>query len=272
VDFRELAAFLRRHRERISPGEVGLPGESLRRTPGLRREEVAARAHISVEYYTRLEQARASRPSRRVLGGLATALRLDDAQTAYLHHLTGQLPAPAALVPRTPDPGTLALLRRLPVAAMLLDATYEVIAWNDLAVALLEDFTTRTPEQRNLVRRYFLHTEEPLPCGVLPRHDEPFGLTAVGQLRDAAARYPDDPRLIALVRELNTRSADFNRLWASHEVSTEPHQPKTFDHPDVDDPLELTCDALHVPEQDQQIFFYTAEPGSTTDRALRLLA
>nr|WTB33865.1 helix-turn-helix transcriptional regulator [Streptomyces sp. NBC_00830] len=271
MDSRELAAFLRNRRERLSPAEVGLPGGRHRRTPGLRREEVAQLAYISVEYYTRLEQARASRPSRRVLAGIAMALRLSDTETTHLHYLAGQPPGPAAVAPHIPRPSVLELVRRLPGAAILLDATYEVIAWNHLAAALLEDFTTLAPQQRNLIRRHFLNTGEANPYGLLPQDSEAFGVSAVEQLREAAARYPDDPRITSLVRELTTHSPDFVRLWSRQDVSTRPHLRKTFAHPMVGT-LELNCDALLVPEQDQQVIIYTADPGTPSDQALRLLA
>ncbi|MFD8002038.1 helix-turn-helix transcriptional regulator [Streptomyces mirabilis] len=271
MDSRELAAFLRTRRERLAPAEVGLPAGRQRRTPGLRREEVAQLTYISVEYYTRLEQARASRPSRRVLAGIAMALRLNDAEITHLHHLAGQPPGHAAVAPHIPRTSVLELVHRLPGAAILLDATYEVIAWNSLAMALMEDFTALAPRQRNLIRRHFLNTGRARLYGLLPQDSEMFGAVAVGHLREAAARYPDDPRITELVNELSSRSTDFARLWASHDVSAQRHLRKTFEHPAVG-PLELNCDALLVPEQDQQIIVYTADPGTPSEQALHLLA
>jgi len=140
VDRRELADFLRSRRERITPADAGLPAGRRRRTPGLRREEVAQLAFISTEYYTRLEQARGPHPSREVLAALARALRLTDAERDHLHHLAGLPPGPPPGPSREVRPSILALLRRLPqAAAIVLSATYEVIAWNDLAAALLGD-------------------------------------------------------------------------------------------------------------------------------------
>jgi transcriptional regulator with XRE-family HTH domain len=128
-----------------------------RRTPGLRREEAAQLAYIATEYYTRLEQARAPRPSREVLAGIARALRLSDAERGHLHHLAGAPPAPPPGPSREVRQSLLDLLGRLPqAAAIVLSASYEVIAWNDLACALMGDFATLPRRDRNLVRRVFL--------------------------------------------------------------------------------------------------------------------
>lgn len=141
MDRRELAGFLRSRRERITPADVGLPAGQRRRTPGLRREEVAQLAFISTEYYARLEQARAPHPSREVLAQLARALRLSDAERDHLHHLAGAPPGPPPGPSREIRQSIVDLLRRLPeAAALVVSATYEVIAWNDLAAALMEDF------------------------------------------------------------------------------------------------------------------------------------
>jgi transcriptional regulator with XRE-family HTH domain len=162
VDRQELAAFLRSRRERISAADVGLPAGRRRRTPGLRREEVAQLAYISTEYYTRLEQARAPRPSREVLAGLARALRLSEAERGHLHHLAGAPPGPPPGPRREVHRDILDLLDRLPQAAvMVLSATYEVIAWNDLAAALMGDFSALSPRERNLIRYAFLNGSRP---------------------------------------------------------------------------------------------------------------
>jgi transcriptional regulator with XRE-family HTH domain len=157
VDRRELAGFLRSRRERITPADVGLPAGPRRRTPGLRREEVAQLAFISTEYYARLEQARAPHPSREVLAQLARALRLSDAERDHLHHLAGAPPGPPRGPSREVRQSIADLLHRLPHApAIVLSATFEIIAWNDLAAALMEDFSALPRRDRNLVRRAFL--------------------------------------------------------------------------------------------------------------------
>jgi len=157
MDKQEIGAFLRSRRERLRPQDVGLPSGPRRRTPGLRREEVAVLAHISTEYYVRLEQGRAPRPSAEVLAGIAGALRLTDAESDHLHVLAGTAPSRTGLHRRDVRPSILALLERLPqMAAFVVSAAFEVLAWNDLTAALMEDFAKLTPQDRNLARRAFL--------------------------------------------------------------------------------------------------------------------
>lgn len=272
VDRRELAAFLRSRRERISPADVGLPSGPRRRTPGLRREEAAQLAFISTEYYTRLEQARAPRPSREVLAGLARALRLSDAERHHLHHLAGAPPGPLPGPSREVRQSILDLLQRLPnAAAIVTSATFEVIAWNALAAALMEDFSALPPRDRNLVRRVFLgpHRQGRRLYGVSDA--EAFARSSARQLRATAARYPDDPDMAQLVGELLSGSEEFARLWASHDVRAEPTLCKTFQHPLVG-PVTVNCDALDITDRDQHVIIYTATPGSSSEEALRLLS
>ncbi|WP_335972285.1 MULTISPECIES: helix-turn-helix transcriptional regulator [Streptomycetaceae] len=272
MDRHELAAFLRSRRERISPAEVGLPSGTRRRTPGLRREEVAQLAFISTEYYTRLEQARGPRPSREVLAGLVRALRLTDAERDHLHHLAGAPPIPSAGPPRAVRQSILDLLRRLPqAAAIVTSATTEVLAWNDLAAALMEDFSAVAPRDRNLARRAFLG-----PGGLGQRlygvsDAEEFARNTAQRLRATAARYPDAPEISGLVGELLAGSEEFRQLWDAHDVAVEPTLRKTFQHPLVG-PVTVNCDVLDIADRDQQLVIYTAEPGSSAEEALRLLA
>jgi transcriptional regulator with XRE-family HTH domain len=268
VDRRELAGFLRSRRERISPADVGLPAGPRRRTPGLRREEVAQLAFISTEYYTRLEQARGPHPSREVLSGLARALRLSDPERDHLHHLAGEPPAPAAGPSRRVRQSILDLLDRLPqAAATVMSASFEVIAWNDLAAALLEDFSAVPRRDRNLVRKVFLGNRNLYGAS----DAEAFGRRAARQLRATAARYPDDPELAELVRDLLAGSEAFRELWASHDVADEPTMVKSFRHPVVG-PITVNCDVLDIADRDQRVVIYTATPGSPSEEALRLLS
>ncbi|WP_327394678.1 helix-turn-helix transcriptional regulator [Streptomyces phaeochromogenes] len=272
MDRQELAGFLRSRRERITPADVGLPAGPRRRTPGLRREEVAQLAFISAEYYTRLEQARGPRPSREVLAGLARALRLSDAERDHLHHLAGAPPAPPPGPSREVRQSILDLLSRLPqAAAIVTSASFEVIAWNDLAAALMEDFSALPRRDRNLVRRVFLgpHPQGRRLYGVSDA--DAFARNATQRLRATAARYPDDPEVTGLVRELLAGSEEFTRLWASHDVSAEPTLCKTFQHPLVG-PVTVNCDALDITDRDQQVVIYTAASGSPSEEALRLLS
>ncbi|MGW2383303.1 helix-turn-helix transcriptional regulator [Streptomyces sp. NPDC001658] len=272
MDRRELADFLRSRRERITPADIGLPAGPRRRTPGLRREEVAQLAYISTEYYTRLEQARAPHPSREVLAQLARALRLSDAERDHLHHLAGTPPGPPPGPSREVRQSIVDLLHRLPqAAAFVISAAHEVIAWNDLAAALMEDFSALSRRDRNLVRRAFLgpHPEGRRLYGV--SDGEEFARSSVQQLRAASARYPDDPELTGLVAELQAGSEEFAELWAAHDVTAHPTLCKTFDHPVVG-PVAVNCDVLDIADRDQQVVIYTAVPGSPSEEALRLLS
>ncbi|WKE67894.1 helix-turn-helix transcriptional regulator [Streptomyces sp. WP-1] len=271
MDRAELGAFLRSRRERIGPADVGLPLGPRRRTPGLRREEVAALAFISTEYYARLEQARAPRPSREVLAGLTRALRLTEAERDHLHRLAGAPPSPAPGPPREVRQSILDLVHRLPgAAAFVTSATLEVLAWNDLAAALMEDFSALPRRDRNLARRAFLgpRPEDRRLYGVSDA--AAFARHVAHRLRTAAVRYPDDPEVTGLIRELLDGSEEFARLWAAREVA-EPTVRKTFRHPLVG-PVTVDCDALELTDRDQQVVIYTAVPGSSSEQALRLLA
>jgi len=272
VDRDELARFLRTRRERIAPEEVGVPRGTRRRTPGLRREEVAQLAYISPEYYARLEQGRAPHPTADVLAGVARALRLSDAEREHLHHLAGTPPGPSAGPSRVVRASILELLERLPLTAgFVTSAAYEVLAWNDLAAALMEDYSAVPPRDRNLARRAFLgpRTRGPWLYGVSDA--DAFRLDVVHRLRAAVGRYPADAGLRELVADLAAGSADFARLWGSHDVGGAPVLRKTFDHPVVG-PVTVRCDALGVADADQTLVLYTADPGSSSEEALRLLA
>ncbi|TRW89135.1 helix-turn-helix domain-containing protein [Mycolicibacterium sp. 018/SC-01/001] len=272
MDKRELGVFLRSRRERVTPADVGLPAGRRRRTPGLRRDEVARLAFISTEYYTRLEQARASRPSREVLSGLARALRLSEAERGYLHQIADSEPAPPTGPPRAVRQSILDLMNRLPLtAAIVTSATHEVIGWNDLACALLEDFSALAPRDRNLVRRLFLgpHHDGQRLYGLSDAAE--FALASVHDLRAAAARYPDDLDVNALISELLSSSSEFKSLWDAREIPVRTALSKTFTHPVVG-PVTVNCDILDIAERDQRLVIYTAEPGSPSEQALQLLS
>ncbi|MFD3525384.1 helix-turn-helix transcriptional regulator [Streptomyces sp. NPDC058653] len=267
----ELGAFLRSRRERLRPEDVGLPSGPRRRTPGLRREEAAVLAHISTEYYVRLEQGRAPRPSSEVLAGIAGALRLSDAESDHLHVLAGTAPTRNRLHRRDVRPSILALLERLPqTAGLVVSATFEVLAWNGLAAALMEDFAELAPEDRNLARRAFLGSTEPdrVPYGISDATE--FRQHVVMRLRATLARYPTDPEVSGIVDELRDASADFARLWESHDVQAAPVLTKTFRHPAVGD-ITVDCDSLTLTDRDQHLVLYSAPQGSSDAEALALL-
>lgn len=272
MDKIELGAFLRSRRERLRPEDVGLPSGARRRTPGLRREEIAVRAHISTEYYVRLEQGRAPRPSAEVLAGIAGALRLTDAESDHLHLLAGTTPAPSGLHRRDVRPSVLVVLERLPLTAgIVLSAAFEVLAWNALAAALMEDFALVEPRNRNLARKAFLTDGQP-PAAIYGISDDvEFREGVVTQLRSAQARYPSDPVVADLILELRQRSAEFSRLWDRHDVQIPPPLQKTFRATPVGD-ITVDCDSLAVTDRDQHLILYTAPIGSRDADNLALLS
>jgi transcriptional regulator with XRE-family HTH domain len=258
----ELARFLRDRRADLRPTDVGLPAGPRRRTPGLRREEVAGLANMSVDYYARLEQARGPHPSPRILDAITAALRLTPAERTHLFRLAGSQPAPPAGPTRQVRPYVAALLHRMPeAAAVVTDATYDVIAWNPLGEALLGDLR-REP---NLARRRFLRTGGHENSGA-----EEFGEIAVARLRSAADRYPGDRSLARLLADLRSGSAEFGQIWDTNPVRAPGHRVKTLTHPRVGR-VRVNCDVLAVPDDDQQVVFITADPGSPDVRALRQL-
>ncbi|MDA2805928.1 helix-turn-helix transcriptional regulator [Nocardiopsis suaedae] len=271
MDKQGLGAFLRGRRERLLPEDVGLPSGPRRRTPGLRREEVAVLAHISTEYYVRLEQGRAPRPSADVLAGIAGALRLTPAESDHLHLLAGTAPNRGGVHSREVRASILALLDRVPgTAGFVMSAAFDVLAWNGLAAALLEDFADRAPEERNLARRAFL------PAA--PADDPLFGLSDAAEfrrqvaieLRSTLARYPEDPAITALVDDLRASSGEFARLWDRNDVQPVPTLTKTFRHPIVGD-ITVDCDALHLADHDQHLVLYTAPAGTPSAERLTFL-
>ncbi|HUN38627.1 MAG TPA: helix-turn-helix transcriptional regulator [Trebonia sp.] len=259
----ELASFLRDRREALRPADVGLPAGSRRRTPGLRREEVAGLARMSVEYYARLEQARGPRPSPPVLAGVADALRLTATERAHMFRLAGVVPPTPPGAPTRVRPYVASMLERMgDTAAIVTAASYDVIAWNPLAEALFGDL----PDRPNLARRRFLGREEVLTTG-----HEDFAEIAVARLRAAADRYPRDHRLATLVAELRAGSEEFAGIWETHPVRVPGHRTKTMVHQQVG-PLRVHCDVLTIADDDQQVVFITADPGSPSARGLRRLS
>lgn len=266
---RELGEFLRRRRSSIRPDEVQLSGAGRRRTSGLRREEVAWLTGISVDYYARLEQARGPQPSSAVLAALARTFGLSDDERAYLFRLGGAGEEPPALPCRDVPVGILRLLDRLDnIPAYVLDATYDVLAWNPLGEAVIAQFSERPPERRNGVRALFI---EPADRGRLHPDDwEAVARATVADLRATAARYPDDPGVHALVEELLAHSPRFARFWFDHEVAVRSSGRYRLLHP-VAGLLELDYEILHLPDRDQRLMLYTAEPASPSFKRLREL-
>ncbi|MFB7616248.1 helix-turn-helix transcriptional regulator [Kitasatospora sp. NPDC056181] len=244
---RALGGFLRARRGRVAPEHVGLAGGRHRRVRGLRREELAQLAGISVDYYVRLEQGRATQPSPEVVDALARALGLDAAERGHLITLACARQGSAPRVTASP------LLQRLldtmaPFPAFATDHRLDVVAWNALGAELLGGLADPARRDRNNAAFLFLDRAS---RDVHPDWEDRAS-EAVGQLRVAAGRYPDDPALAALITGLSDRSADFRRIWATGEIVMCSAGRKSLRHP-VTGPLTLDFETLHVP----------AEPGET---------
>ena len=266
---REFAAFLRARRERLDPRELGLPVTGPRRTPGLRREELALLAGVSVDYYVRLEQGRDLRPSSSVLTALARALQLGPDEREHLFRLGRAESVPRrAPAPQQVRESVLRLLTALePNAAFVLGRGLDVLAWNRISAALLTDFAAVPAAHRNMVRLVFLHP------GVRDVYADWVHVArdSVGYLRSAVGRYPDDAALTALVGELSVKSEEFRTWWSQQDVMQKRGGTKTFAHPLVGR-LVLDYDALTLQEDDQQLIVYTAPAGSPEQASLELLA
>ena len=266
----ELAGCLRAWRRRLSPGDAGLPAGGRRRVPGLRREEVALLAGVSVDYLTRLEQGRAASPSSSVVTALARALRLSSDERAHLFRVAGQAEPRPGTIDRHITPSLHRLLDRLgDVPVMVADAAGEVIAANALASALVGDFSGASRRERTLAWRHF--NGLPSPVVRTPEDTAAAEEGLVAQLRDAAGRYPDDEHLGALIADLRATSPRFAELWERGPVGRAAAKRKTFRHPEVGE-LTLDCDVLEVQGSDLAVIVYTATPRSRDADSLALIA
>ncbi|MFB7743947.1 MULTISPECIES: helix-turn-helix transcriptional regulator [Streptomyces] len=264
MDRMELADFLRRSRTRLTPSDVGLSAGPRRRTPGLRREEVAQLAGMSTDYYTRLEQRRGSHPSRQMLTALARALRLTDVERDHLFHLAGEEPPRPGGSSGHVRPGLLLILDRLTdLPASVLSDWGEVLAQNTMAVALSGDNTGS-----NLIRRWF--TDPGTRALFPPENHEQHARSHVASLRAVTAARPDDPGPATLVDELRATSCEFEAYWQSHDVVVRRPSPKRFLHPVVGT-LDLDCEVLLSDGHSQQLVVHSARPGTDSRQRLELL-
>lgn len=261
-----IGQFLRARRERLRPEDVGLTAYGRRRVPGLRREELAMLAGVSVDYYVRLEQGRERHPSEHVLQSLASALRLEETATRYLLDL-----ARAPVRRRRPrtrtervGQGVERLLSRLPhTPALVFGRCMDVLYANPLADAM----HGRSIGGTNIVRSLFL---DPGACGFYPEW-ETVALETVAALRASAGTDLDDPRLTDLVGELSLKSEDFRRMWARHDVKEKANGVKRFAHPIVGE-FTLAYESFSVGSAPGQLLVvYHAEPGGPDEQALALL-
>ncbi|MFJ3333864.1 helix-turn-helix domain-containing protein [Streptomyces sp. NPDC086766] len=269
----ELSEFLRTRRARLKPEDVGLPDHGRhRRVPGLRREELAQLAGVSVAYYTRLEQGNGRNVSAEVLDSIARALRLSDAEHAHLTHLAKPKPKHKKKA-ATRTQHVRGSLRQLldtmdGVPAYVVGRRAEILAWNRMAAAVFGDWSELPAQERNWARMVFLRPE----YRDLYVDWEQKAIDIVCALRMEAGCYPDDPRLSALVGELSVKSEDFRRLWATHDVKEKSHGVKRLRHPLVGE-LALRYESFKLADDTEQtLLVYHAEPDSPSAEALRLLA
>ena len=276
----EMRDFLVSRRARITPEQAGLPAYGVnRRVAGLRREEVALLAGVSIDYYTRLERGRAAGASDSVLEGIARALHLDEAERAHLFDLARAAAPAAPRAPRrpAPQPGRGPVIR--PSVRRILDsmtttpayvrnARLDILAANRLGAALFAPVLSSPAQPANNARFLFLDLAAPEFYTDWERQAQ----DVVAMLRTEAGRSPHDKALSNLIGELSTRSEHFRTWWAAHNVRFHRTGVKRFHHPEVGD-LTLTYEALDLTaDEGLRISAYSAEPGTPSDDALKLLA
>ncbi|MET9532355.1 MULTISPECIES: helix-turn-helix transcriptional regulator [unclassified Streptomyces] len=269
MDRAQLADFLRRSRTRLAPADVGLPDQARRRTPGLRREEVAQLAGMSADYYTRLEQSRGPHPSAQLLGALARALRLTGDERDHLYHLAGQAPPRASSGSGHVRPGLLLILDRLhDTPAHVMSDIGDLLAQNAMSMALIGDNSSAPGIERNMFWRWFTMPDFRMRF-TADDHDR-LGRMHAAQLRSVVAAGPHDTRARALVRRLLAASPEFAELWAAHDVAVRRNDTKTIVHPLVGE-IELDCEVVLSPDHGQRLIVFTARPGSIAQQRLELL-
>jgi transcriptional regulator with XRE-family HTH domain len=271
----DIREFLTTRRARITPEQAGLPayGGRSRRVSGLRREEVALLAGISVEYYTRLERGNANGVSESVLEGISRALQLHEAEQAHLYALVRTADAAGVTRRRSPQAHVRPSVQRIldamtDIPAFVQNARLDVLAANRLGHAFYSELFADSVRPANPARFVFLNpraTDFFLDWGTVAND-------IVGVLRAEAGRDPYDRRLSDLIGELSTRSDEFRIRWAAHDVKLHRSGVKRFHHPLVGD-LTLNFDSLDLPgDPGQTLLVYTAEPNSASQQALNLLA
>ncbi|WKX71374.1 helix-turn-helix transcriptional regulator [Streptomyces sp. XD-27] len=266
----ELGRYLRARRARITPEEVGLPaGAGIRRTPGLRREELATLAGVSVDYYTRLERGRETNPSPAVVDALSRALRLCEDAHERLHDLaelaSGRYTQPQPTTEHTVRESVLRMLEAVrPLPAYVVSRYNHALAANPAARRLMPGLWDWPPEQRNLTRYLFLH-----PVGrTLYQPWEENVTKSVAHLRAVGGADPESPELAALVGELLLNSPDFARIWARYDVGERGGGSKTFAHPKVG-MMTLTYEVMTLARTGgQRLVVYQAPPGTADEAAM----
>ena len=266
TDQTSLGATIRAWRDRLTPADIGLPSGRGRRAAGLRREELAELAGVSVDYVVRLEQGRASTPSAQVVSALSRALRLTGHERDHLYRLAGLQPPSDSVITDHIPPGMQRVLTRLgetPVAVF--SADWRLIWWNRGWAALLGDPSVIAPDSRSLVASRFPVAGAPsAPLAarrIVSENRDESDRAIIADLRRAAARYPRDKRLAALLRRSVDGNARFAALWREGAVGTHAEDRKTIRHPEIGD-ITVDCDVLNDSDTDLKVVIYTAPPGS----------
>lgn len=269
MDRAALADFLRRRRETLQPGDVGLPDGVRRRAPGLRREEVASLAAMSTDYYTRLEQQRGPQPSEQMLASLARALRLTNGERDYLFGLAGRNAPTSVSTAAHVAPALLRVLDRLDdTPALVLSNLGETLVQNRLATALFGDRSRHTGLARSEIYRWFTDPDERLRY---PEDDRARQSRAqVASLRVAYGAMGPQSRAGELLRALQNASAEFAELWEQHEVGKRFADHKILIHPELG-PIEVDCQVLFTEDQSQALLVLTAPRGSEGYEKIQLL-
>jgi transcriptional regulator with XRE-family HTH domain len=264
-----LADFLRRRRAALQPGDVGLSKGSRRRTRGLRREEVAGLAHMSTDFYARLEQRRGSRPSEQTVAALASALRLTPEEREHLYVLAGHTAPPRAFRTDHPSPGLMRVLDQLDAPAQISSDLGVTLRQNRLAEALVGVQTVHVGPRRSIIYRWFTDPDE---RRIHPPEDHPMhSRIHVAALRAVHGRLAEDPEADALIVALQHDSEEFAALWARHEVAARSGTHKRFVHPLVGT-LTLDCQILTAENLTERLVVFSAAAGSDDADRLKLLS
>jgi transcriptional regulator with XRE-family HTH domain len=269
MDRSELADFLRRRRELLTPADVGLLPGVRRRTPGLRRDEVALLAGMSTDYYTRLEQSRGPRPSTQVLASLARALRFTSDERDHLYHLCDHAAPGGELGDKHVGPGLLHVLAKLDdTAATVVTDLGEVLVQNRMHTLLVGDHGIRRGMERYYAWRWFT---DPQSRSIFPADDwDRLGRSHVADLRATAARRSGDADVTEYVSALRSASPEFERLWNEHEVAVRVTDTKRIIHPQVG-LIDIVCETLLTPNSAQRLLVYLPRPGTDAADKLDLL-
>ncbi len=268
MDRDELADFLRRRREALQPSDVGLQAGPRRRTPGLRREEVAALCYMSTDYYTRLEQRRGPQPSVQMLGAIARGMRMTLDERDYLFRLAGHAAPERTGRSDHVSPGLMRIVERLDCPAQIITDLGQTLIQNEAAIALLGDKSELRGMARSFYYRWFTNLQQ---RRLYPEADHPYqSRVYAADLRAVIGGRPEDQEATDLVETLLASSTEFAELWADHDVAVRHNDRKRIIHPELG-MIRLDCQTLTAEEAGQKLHVFTATPGSEDAKKLELL-